>query len=177
MALRSSVVDTRSGRLARVFSFPNPVDEVSTRLFAGGVVILATAGIAFDPPWIAGVLFYEFLARILSGSTLSPLGQVVTRVIRPRLRIAPRLVAGPPKRFGLALGFVATLSAAVLGLGYDARGASQLLLGGVLVVAALDAVFGYCLGCKIFALLMRKGVIPDDVCERCSNIRLGGTQL
>jgi hypothetical protein len=25
-------------------------------------------------------------------------------------------------------------------------------------------------GCKVFALLMRAGVIPDDVCEECNDI-------
>jgi hypothetical protein len=31
---------------ARVFSFPNPVNEVSARLVAGGVVLLSTVTIA-----------------------------------------------------------------------------------------------------------------------------------
>jgi hypothetical protein len=40
----------------------------------------------------------------------------------------------------------------------------------VLVAATLESVFAYCLGCKIFALLMRAGVIPTDVCEECNDI-------
>jgi hypothetical protein len=39
--------------------------------------------------------------------------------------------------------------------------------------ATLESVFGYCLGCKVFALLMRAGLIPDEVCERCSDIWAG----
>jgi hypothetical protein len=31
-------------------------------------------------------------------------------------------------------------------------------------------VFGLCLGCKAFAVLMRAGVIPEEVCERCNHI-------
>jgi hypothetical protein len=31
-------------------------------------------------------------------------------------------------------------------------------------------VFGFCLGCAAFGFLMRAGVIPDEVCERCANI-------
>ena len=36
--------------------------------------------------------------------------------------------------------------------------------------AFLEAAFALCLGCKAFAVLMRAGVIPDDVCERCNDI-------
>jgi hypothetical protein len=31
-------------------------------------------------------------------------------------------------------------------------------------------VFALCIGCKVFAGLMRLGVIPDEVCERCNNL-------
>ena len=35
-------------RVARLFSFPNPVNEVSARLVAAGVVLMSTATLAFD---------------------------------------------------------------------------------------------------------------------------------
>jgi len=36
-------------------------------------------------------------------------------------------------------------------------------------------VFGYCLGCKAFALLMRVGLVPQSVCAECADVgaRLG----
>ena len=40
----------------------------------------------------------------------------------------------------------------------------------ILVAATLESVFAYCLGCKIFALLMRAGVIPESVCVECGDI-------
>jgi hypothetical protein len=40
------------------------------------------------------------------------------------------------------------------------------------VAATLESVFGYCLGCKTFGLLMRAGIIPAEVCEACNNIAL-----
>ena len=43
----------------------------------------------------------------------------------------------------------------------------------VLVVAAsLEAFLGFCLGCKVFGVLMRLGVIPDDVCAECNDLSL-----
>jgi hypothetical protein len=40
----------------------------------------------------------------------------------------------------------------------------------LLAAAGLESIFGYCLGCKAFALLMRAGVIPDSVCAECADI-------
>jgi len=40
----------------------------------------------------------------------------------------------------------------------------------ILVAASLEAALGYCLGCKIFALLIRAGVLPEDVCKDCADI-------
>ena len=154
----------------RLFSFPNPVNEVSARLVAGGVVLMALATIVLDQPWLSVVIAYGFVARALTGPKLSPLGQLVTRVITPRLPVAPKLVAGPPKRFAQGIGVVFSVTAAVLALGFGAQGAADVVLGLLVVAATLESVFAYCLGCHLFALLMRIGVIPAEVCERCNDI-------
>jgi len=105
--------------LRSLFSFPNPVNEVSARLVAGGVLIMSAATILLDLPWLTAVIAYGFVARVLTGPTLSPLGQLVTRVITPRLPVRRRLVPGPPKRFAQGLGAALTVTAAVLALGFD----------------------------------------------------------
>jgi hypothetical protein len=155
--------------VAALFSFPNPVNEVSARLVAGGVVLMSVATIAFNLHWATIIIAYGFIARVLTGPSLSPLGQLVTRVITPRLHIAERPVAGPPKRFAQAIGVLFSVSALILtGLGY--WGAAQLVLSALVVAAFLESALGICLGCKAFALLMKAGVIPPEVCERCNNI-------
>ena len=159
--------------LGRLLSFPNPVNEVSARLVAGGVVIMALATIIFDQPWLTVVLAYGFLARVLTGPKLSPLGQVVTRVVTPRLGVPERLVAGPPKRFAQGMGLAFSTTAAVLALGFGHRGAAYVVLGLLVAAATLESVFAYCLGCKVFALLIRAGIVPEEVCERCNDIWSG----
>jgi hypothetical protein len=152
-----------------LFSFPNPVNEVSARLVAAGVVLMSVLAIAFDLKWLTVVIAYGFVARALTGPTLSPLGQLVTRVITPRLGLAARPVAGPPKRFAQGIGAAFSLSALVLtGLGYWT--AAQAVLGLLVVAATLEAALGICLGCMTFGVLMRAGVVPDEVCERCNDI-------
>src|SRR5690242_10923962 len=103
---------------ADLLSFPNPVNEVSARLVAAGVVVMAALTIALDQPWILIPLAYGFVARVLTGPTLSPLGQLVTRVITPRLPVPPKYVAGPPKRFAQGIGATLTVTAAVLHFGF-----------------------------------------------------------
>jgi hypothetical protein len=154
----------------KLFSFPDPVNEVSARVVAGGVVVLAAATIVFDLPWMTAVIAYGFVARVLTGPTLSPLGQLATRVITPRLPVAPKLVSGPPKRFAQGIGAALSVTAAVLALGFGLRGPAYVLLGALAMAATLEAVLAFCLGCRIFALLMRTGIIPDEVCARCTDL-------
>jgi hypothetical protein len=156
-----------------LFSFPNPVNEVSARLVAGAVVLMAAGAIVLDQRWIALVVAYGFVARVLTGPALSPLGQFVTRVVTPRLHVPPKYVAGPPKRFAQGIGATLSLGAVVAWFGFDRPGVAYVLLGAIVVAATLESVLALCLGCKIFGLLMRAGVIPEDVCERCNNLQLG----
>jgi hypothetical protein len=157
-------------RYRQIFSFPNPVNEISARLVAAGVLLLAAATVVFDQPWLTVPLAYGFVARVLSGPTLSPLGQLSVRVLTPMLHATPRLVPGPPKRFAQGMGVTFSVTAAVLALGFGDRGAAYVVLGLLMTAALLESVFAYCLGCKAFALLMRAGVIPESVCEACNDI-------
>jgi hypothetical protein len=50
--------------------------------------------------------------------------------------------------------------------------ATDLVLVLFVIAAGLESIFGYCLGCKVFGLLMRAGLIPADVCAECSDISL-----
>jgi hypothetical protein len=154
----------------RLLTFPDPVDEVSARLVAGGVVVMSIAYVATGWWWLLVLLAYGLVARVASGPTLSPLGLAVTRVLRPRLPIAPRPTPGPPKRFAQAVGVTFTLAAVVVRFGIGAVGASELLVAAIAVAATLESVVGFCLGCWMFGRLMRAGVIPETVCEDCADL-------
>ena len=160
---------TRAPRTYRLVGFPDPVNEVSARLVAAGVVTMAVAAIALDWKWLTAVLAYGFVARVLTGPKASPLGQLVTRVVTPRLPFEPKLVPGPPKRFAQGMGVAFSVTALVLTLA-GSWSAAQVALGLLAAAAFLEAVFALCLGCKVFALLMRAGIIPEEVCERCNDL-------
>jgi hypothetical protein len=154
-----------------VFSFPNPVNEKAARVVAGAVCVLAGATLATGAYWIAAVMAAGFVARTLTGPRLSPLGQIATRVIAPRLG-PPTPVPGPPKRFAQSIGAAMTIAIAIAGLAAGDGTAADVLLGGMIAAAGLESVFAYCIGCRLFGLLMRAGLIPAEVCAECADLRL-----
>jgi hypothetical protein len=167
--------------MSGILGFPNPVNEVAARVVAGGVLLLATATVLLDTLagsgwlWLTAPLAYGFVARVLTGPTLSPLGQLATRVVAPRIA-APRYVAGPPKRFAQAMGAVFTLTALVLHFAFAADTAALVMLALIVVAATLESVFAFCIGCTIFTGLMRVGLVPQETCEACANIWLRNPQ-
>jgi len=152
-----------------LFSFPNPVNEVAARTVAAGVVVMALAVAVPGWGWVLIPLTYGFWARVLTGPTLSPLGQIATRVVAPRLRSHERLVPGPPKRFAQAIGVAFSTTASLLWL-LGSTGAARIVVAALAGAAFLEAAFGLCLGCKAFAVLMRLGLVPDEICEDCADI-------
>lgn len=156
--------------MRKLFTFPNPVNEVSARLVAAGVVALTLLILLGGQTWAIGLLAYGFVARVAAGPTFSPLGQLVTRVVTPALPIEAKLVPGPPKRFAQGVGATLSVTAAVLHFGFGATGAALVLVAMITVAATLESVFAFCLGCVMFGGLMRLGVIPEDVCEECNDI-------
>jgi hypothetical protein len=154
----------------QIISFPNPVDDHAARLVALGVVLMAVGTIVLDQPWMLLVIAYGFLARVLTGPTLSPLGRLVTRVVIPALGRPPKHVPGPPKRFAQGIGLVFSTTAVVLHFGFGATGAAYVVLGLLATAASLEAFLGFCCGCMIFAGLMHTGVISDDTCDACNDI-------
>ena len=152
-----------------MFSFPNPVNEKAARVVAGVVALTAIVTLATSAYWLLLPLAYGFWARVLTGPTLSPLGRFATRVAAPRLG-APRYVPGPPKRFAQGMGAAMTTTAAVLALGLGAETAADALLLLLITAATLESVFAFCLGCQVFGLLMRAGLVPANVCADCADI-------
>ena len=154
---------------SRFFSFPNPVNELSARLVATGVVLQSIAYLVIREWWVLVPLAFGFVARVASGPRVSPLGLLVTRVIVPRLDREPTWVPGPPKRFAQGIGATFSVTALVLeSVGADT--AAVVVIAMLLVAASLEAFVGFCLGCVMFSGLIRIGIVPESVCVECADI-------
>jgi Domain of unknown function (DUF4395) len=151
-----------------MIGFPRTINEKAARVVAGVVAVTALVALLAPAHWLVVPLAYGFWARVLTGPRLSPLGRLASRVIAPRLG-APKTVPGPPKRFAQGIGAAIT-TAAVIALALGATGAVEVLLALIVVAATLESALAFCAGCQIFALLMRAGLIPDEICAECGDI-------
>jgi Domain of unknown function (DUF4395) len=152
-----------------LLSFPNPVNEKAARVVAGVVLVTVLVTLATGWYWLLIPLAYGFWARVLTGPTLSPLGWIAQNVIGPRLG-AKKLVPGPPKRFAQAMGALISTAALVLALVAGDHAAAAVVLLVFVPAAGLESIFGYCVGCKLFGLAMRIGVVPETVCAECADV-------
>ncbi|MEP7191561.1 MAG: DUF4395 domain-containing protein [Actinomycetota bacterium] len=152
--------------------FPGVVDDVTVRLIAAVVLVLALVALDLQQWWIYAVLALDFTLRTVFGPKASPLALVVQRFIRPAVRARKRPTAGPPKRFAAGIGAVLTSVAAILWLA-DVAPMVVVVIGVVMVVfPALESIAGICVGCKIFGVLMKLGVVPKEICLECADISL-----
>ena len=153
----------------RISRFPNIVDDVSVRLIAAVILVLAVVALAAHQWWLYAALAADFVLRAGWGPSASPVAILVNRWIRPRVAAKPRYTAGPPKRFAAAVGAVFIVSATVLWLA--GTSVPVILIGAIMVVfPALESIAGICVGCIVFGWLMRLGVIPESVCLECADI-------
>jgi len=148
--------------------FPRVVNEKAARTVAGGVALIGIVALAAGWHWLLIPLALGFWARVLAGPRFSPLAWLATRVIAPRLG-RPKDVAGPPKRFAQGMGATIT-TAGVLALALGWTTVTTVLLAALVVAATLESVFALCIGCQVFALLMRVGILPETVCVECADI-------
>jgi hypothetical protein len=153
--------------VSQVFSFPNPVNEHAARWVAAMVAALTLAAIFSAELWVLALLTYGFAARVATGPTLSPIGQLATRVIVPWAGKAPRPTPGPPKRFAQSIGLGFSVTALVLFVAIDSSIPWRAVLGVLTAFAVLESGVGFCAGCFVFGRLMRMGVIPESVCREC----------
>ena len=155
--------------IADLFSFPNPVNEKAARVVAGVVLAMVIVILATSWYWLLVPLAYGFWARVLTGPTLSPLGWIAQNVVAPRL--GPRTpVPGAPKRFAQGMGAVMATAAAVLALPLGLHTAADVVLVMFVFAAGLESIFAHCVGCRVFGLLTRIGVVPESVCAECADI-------
>lgn len=156
--------------------FPAQVDDVTVRLIAAVVLVLAVTALVGRQWWILALLAVDFVLRAAVGPRSSPVARFVGAALRPRIGVAPRPTPGAPKRFAAAIGAVLTSVATVtwsvhLGTGSSVALAVTVALTVVMVVfPLLEAALGLCVGCVIFGRLMAWGLVPEEVCLDCADI-------
>ena len=106
------------------------------------------------------VIALLFLWGVLSPRT-APWGAVYRSLVQPRLRPATELEDPRPPRFAQGVGlFVATIGLALHLIGVP--WALPIAAAAAFVAAFLNAAFGLCLGCQLYLLLQRAGIVGRE---------------
>jgi len=154
---------TANGRQLRATVF----NENEVRAAAG--LTMVTGAVAFSYAYfdkqyvplqvVATLFFVEFLLRVTIGIHYSPFGLVARAVTFGR---PPEWVSAKPKRFAWSLGLGMAFAMTVItnsGIrGYLPRTICLICL----TLMWLESALGFCLGCKIHGLLVRRGWAGDD---------------
>ncbi len=141
------------------------IDPRGLRFTAGVVavlflVVIALALLGFGTAALILAIFNAavFLWAAVAGVQRHPYGLFFKKVIRPRLKPPVELEDPIPPTFAQGVGLFVT----VLGIAfYLPFGPIAVVVAGAaaFVAAFLNSVFAYCLGCQIYLLLARVGIL------------------
>ncbi len=154
-------VDTRAPRWVGGFTFVIAVVTLLLALLRP--VEDSLLGRVLSPEFILFfVLWLSFGAGTFWGNGRHPFAALYKAAIQPRLsKPIPTEDARPP-RFALGVGFALTTIGLVLhaiGVPYGLVVATAF----VVIASFLQAFVGYCLGCQVYLLLIRGGLIKPSI--------------
>jgi hypothetical protein len=88
------------------------------------------------------------------GPARTPYSSIFRAVVKPRLKSSPTFEDERPPRFAQAVGFLFG-AVALVGIASGISLLFTLSIAFALVAAFLNAAFNFCLGCKVYLLLVR----------------------
>ncbi len=141
------------------------IDPRGPRFSAGitAVVALVVIGLALAGfPVAATVLFATqgvvFAVGAIAGVQRHPYGLIYRKLVRPRLKPPLELEDPAPPTFAQGVGLLVVVTGLVLHL-LGVPFALVIAAAAAFVAAFLNSVFAYCLGCQIYLVLTRVGII------------------
>lgn len=140
------------------------IDPRSPRFGAAitGILLLVVLFLALAGASTAALILLTAIAALFglgsfAGVQRHPYGFLFKAVIQPRLAPPADLEAAAPPTFAHGVGFAVTAAGVILGL-IGVPLAVGIAAALAFVAAFLNSVFGYCIGCHMYILLVRAGV-------------------
>lgn len=110
---------------------------------------------------LLAVLTALFAWGALQGVSKHPYGLLFRALVRPRLSPPAFTESEKPPTFAQLVGFLVAGTGIILQLAGVPYGL-VIAAGAAFIASFLNAVFAYCLGCEIYALLVRAKLIPSE---------------
>lgn len=123
---------------------------ITLALFLGEQYSAATAVLAY--------IVVIFAIGAFAGISRHPYGYLFKKFVRPRLQPPAELEDVKPPTFAQLIGFVITAVGLIFAL-LALYPAAIVAVAFAFVAAFLNSVFGYCLGCQMYVLLARAGIV------------------
>ncbi|GAA2039057.1 DUF4395 domain-containing protein [Agromyces tropicus] len=121
-------------------------------------VLLGVGGLATAALVLLAAQAILFAWGAFAGVARHPFGAIYRALVRPRLAPPAELEDPRPPTFAQLVGLVVSGTGVVLGL-LGVAAAVPVAAAFAFVAAFLNAAFAYCLGCRIYLLLVRARVI------------------
>jgi hypothetical protein len=122
------------------------------------VVFLALTGAAVAALVLLTALAALFAWGAFAGAGRHPFGLLFKRFVRPRLAAPAELEDPAPPTFAQGVGLFVSLVGVILGL-VGLSGGLAAAAAAAFIAAFLNAAFDYCLGCQLYLLLVRAGLL------------------
>ncbi len=147
--------------------FPVQVEEPVVRAVAAEVFLVTVVAVAGGLPWLMILAAMDFAVRALLSPRWSPFVALARKGIVPLLSLQGGRISFVPKRFAAAIGLVLSASSFVLAaVGVPA---GFYLVAGVLgVFSLLEWSLGFCVACRMYGLMIRRGWIARERCPECT---------
>ena len=141
------------------------IDPRGPRFGAGitAILLLVVIGLSLGGLTTPALILFAAITLLFAwgafaGVQRHPYGLLFKKVVRPRLQPPAELEDPIPPTFAQGVGFFITLVGVILTL-LGLTLALPIAAGLAFIAAFLNSVFGYCLGCQIYLLLARVGVV------------------
>ena len=135
-------------------SAPVTIDARGPRFTAGITLVVLSIAFITHSPLVIGFQLLVFATAAFIGLKKSPYGIIYRKLVQPRLSGPVSLEDQRPPRFAQFVGFIFALVAFIAILS-GAKVAFTIATSFALVAAFLKAVFGFCLGCQMYLILVR----------------------
>lgn len=161
IALVLSLVGISTARAFGWFAYQPLAD--ATFVPGGGWAVSAAplAQRALDPGFLALLIIALLFLWGVAWPHTAPWGVVFRRLVRPRLAAPTELEDPRPPRFAQGVGLAVVTIGLVLHL-FGVPWALPIAAAAAFIAAFLNAVFAFCLGCQIYLLLQRAGLVGRD---------------
>lgn len=133
---------------------PVTIDARGPRFTATITLVVLVIALLTQSIYVISFQLLVFGIAAFIGLKKSPYGIIYRKLVQPKLRGPVPLEDQRPPRFAQLVGFLFAL-VAVIGLLSDANAIFTIATSFALVAAFLNSAFGFCLGCRMYLILVR----------------------